>query len=91
MSNIPVDVKETEISNPANDLECLYILIASTNRNDLFENKTMKSLRRAAHSVGYDGSRMRRRNFPSHRKPTRYDYNQEYYTWLYALLGRSEL
>lgn len=81
MSNTPVDVKEMEISNPANDLECLYILISSTNRDDLFEDKTMKSLRRAAHSVGYDGSRMRRRNFPSHRKPTRYDdYNQEYYT-----------
>jgi hypothetical protein len=81
MEDTPVDINEMKISNPTNDLEGLYILIASTTRSDLFEDETISSLRYAAKKVGYNGSQMDRGNFPSRKEPKRYDqYNQEYYT-----------
>lgn len=46
-----------------NDLEGLYIQIASTNRDDLFEDGTMDALRESAKRVGYNGSEMDRGNF----------------------------
>lgn len=78
MEDTPVRISEMRISNPMNDLEGLYILISSTARSDLFEDKIMRSLRNAAERVGYEGIQMDRGNFPSRKEPRRYD--EEYYT-----------
>lgn len=76
-----VDIQEMKISNPGNDLEGLYIQIASTDRNDLFKDNTIESVKRAANRVGYNGTRMDHSGVPSVKQPSRFvDYNQKYYT-----------
>lgn len=81
MENTPVKVLEKTISNPTNDLEGLYIQIASVNRDDLYDDSTMRNLNQAATKVGYNGSRMDKGNFPSKKSPNRFDdFNQDYYT-----------
>ena len=81
MDSAPVDLKKLEIINPINDDEGLYFLISSTEREDLYDDKTMNCLKSATGSVGYDGSKMDRGNFPSQKTPNRFDkYEKEYYT-----------
>lgn len=81
MDDAPVQVMSKELTKLATELDGLNIMIASTNREDLFDDTTVKCLRNAAESVGYNGSKMDKGNFPSRKKPSSFDdYDQEYFT-----------
>jgi len=81
LADAPVEIEEMKISNPSNDLEGLYILIASADRDDLYEDATKAALREAAGAVGYNGARMYTGNLPSQKEPRRYDdWETDYYT-----------
>lgn len=61
----PVEIVAKKISNPANDLQNLYIKICSENRSDLYKDTTINSVKQAAKAIGYKPTSMKRGDFPA--------------------------